>query len=397
MNRFKKHPRHFYRHFYRHCAITLISIAISSLFALIAIYAKPLDPVKRVVKDFSFTDIYYEIQQESGKPDTSHIITLVDMTQLVKRKDIAELIEAVETHSPKVVGLDVNFDLEGCDMDGNYSLIETMERHQNIVCSMKLTDWKNDSIGWTNAIHSFFTEAVDVCEGSTNIPRALFDNMKRKIPLYERLKGQWQPSFVTQIANRYAETDLVKNRREDVRINFTPTVFRVLSPEEVSQHPEMIEGQIVLIGAMNQDTDMHWTPIGKIAGVELMAYGLQSVLYSNEVKTLSYPALCLISLLIILLVEVLQHHYLTRTAASKRIFIRYIVGSTYMMGIWTIFFSTLILGICFLLFNIYGWSVNLAWALTVITFLGTSRNLFIAIENYLKAWRQRRIEARQAD
>ena len=128
-----------------------------------------------------------------------------------------------------------------------------------------------------------------------------------------------------------------------------------------------------------------------------MAYGLQSVLYSNEVKTLSYPALCLISLLIILLVEVLQHHYLTRTAASKRIFIRYIVGSTYMMGIWTIFFSTLILGICFLLFNIYGWSVNLAWALTVITFLGTSRNLFIAIENYLKAWRQRRIEACQAD
>ena len=165
MNRFKKHPRHFYQHFYRHCAITLISIAISSLFALIAIYAKPLDPVKRVVKDFSFTDIYYEIQQESGKPDTSHVITLVDMTQLVKRKDIAELIEAVETHSPKVVGLDVNFDLEGCDMDGNYSLIETMERHQNIVCSMKLTDWKNDSIGWTNAIHSFFTEAVDVCEG----------------------------------------------------------------------------------------------------------------------------------------------------------------------------------------------------------------------------------------
>lgn len=373
---------------YRHLFITLISICISGLFALIALYAKPLDPVKRVIKDFSFTDIYFEIQKESGAPDTSRVITLVDMTKLIDRQDIAELIESVESHSPKVVGLDVNFDLEGCDMDGNYSLIETMERHKNIVCSVKLIDWANDSIGWEHAIHSFFTKEVDVCEGSTNIPRALFDNMKRKVPLYERFQGKWHPSFVTQVANRYTGTNLVKDRRDDVRINFSPTVFRILSPEEVSRHPEMIEGQIVLIGAMNQDTDMHWTPVGKIAGVELLAYGLQSVLYSNEVKTLSFPVLCLISLLIILLVEVLQHHYLTHTASSKRIFIRYIVGSTYMLGIWTILFTTLILGICFLLFNIYGWSVNLAWALSVITFLGTSRSLYIAIENYLTARHQ---------
>lgn len=379
----------------RHLSVTLLSIGISALFALVAIFAKPLDPVKRAIKDFSFTDIYYEILKEGSVPDTSRVVTIVDMTRLTSRTEIARLLSDIEKHNPKVIGLDVCFDNEGEDFEGNDSLIAVASEHKNIVYSMKMLDWANDSIGWTKCIHSFFHEITPLTEGTTNMPRALYDNMKRKVPVYERYEGKWLPSFVTQVSNAYAERDLVGGRTEDVKINFSPTVFRTLTPEQVDSHPELIEGQIVLVGAMYEEADRHWTPVGKIAGVELLAYGVHSIIYSNEIKDMPFPLLCLISLVVIFLVEVIQHWYLKTMARSNRIFIRHIIGSTYVMSILTFLFTSVLLGLSFLVFKLYGLSFNLAWALSVITFLGTSRSMYTALTDYFKAWKAKRAERRQ--
>lgn len=375
---------------FRHWCITGLAICITSLFALLAVFAKPLDPVKRAIQDFSFTDIYYEILKESTVPDTAHFITIVDMTELTNRSDIAQLLDHIEQHQPKVVGLDVCFDNEGEDFEGNDALIQVAEKHKNIVFSLKMLDWKDEKTGWTKAIHSFFHEITALKEGTTNMPRALYDNMKRRVPMCERYQGKLYPSFVTQVANTYAEKDLRRGRTEDVNINFSPTVFRVLKPEEVLDHPEMIQDQIVLVGAMYEDTDTHWTPIGKIAGVELLAYGIQSVICDNEVKTLPFPLLCLVSLVVILVVEILQQLYLDRMAMSKSIFVRYIIGSAYIMSIFTVLFTTLLLGISFIIFKSYNLSFNLAWALSVITFLGTSRSMYNALHSYFEAWQEKR-------
>lgn len=384
-NKHRKVHAFFFR---RHLAITFLSIGISSLFALVAIFAKPLDPVKRAIKDFSFTDIYYEIQKEGAVPDTSRIITIIDMTKLTTRSDIAALLAEIEIHNPKVIGLDVCFDNEGEDFEGNDSLIAVASKYKNIVYSMKLFNWANDSIGWTKSIHSFFHEITPLTEGTTNMPRALYDNMKRKVPVCELFEGKQIPSFATQVSNLYAGQDIVGERTNDVKINFSPTVFRTLSPEQVNCHPELIEGQIVLVGAMYEENDRHWTPIGKIAGVELLAYGIHSIIYSNEIKDLPFPLLCVISLIVIFIVEVIQHWYLETMGKSDKIFVRYIIGSTYVMSILTFLFTSVLLGLGFLVFKIYGLSFNLAWALSVITFLGTSRSMYTALSNYLKAWKE---------
>lgn len=378
------------RFFRRHLSVTLLSICISALFALVAIFAKPLDPVKRAIKDFSFTDIYYEILKESSLPDTCHVITIVDMTKLTSRTDIATLMADIEAQKPKVIGLDICFDNEGEDFEGNDSLVSVVARNKdNIVFSLKMLEWANDSIGWTKSIHSFFHEVVPLTEGTTNMPRDLYDNMKRKVPVCERYEGKTVPSFVTQVSNLYAERDVVGKRTDDVKINFSPTVFRVLSPEEVKRHPELIEDQIVLVGAMYEEADRHWTPVGKIAGVELLAYGVQSILYSNEIKDTPLALLCIISLIIIFLVEVIQHWYLDTMARSTHIFVRHIIGSSYVMSILTFLFTSVLLGLSFLVFKLYGLSFNLAWALSVITFLGTSRSMYTALTNYFTAWKEK--------
>lgn len=375
----------------RHISVTLLSVGIMSFFALIAITATMLDPLKRAVENFSFTDIYYQILMESTEPDTSRVITIVDMTKITNRSDMAQLLQNIETYKPKVVGLDVCFDNEGDDFEGNDRLIQVAENYKNIVFSLKMLDWKNDSVGWDTSIHSFFHEITDITEGTTNMPRGLYDSMKRNAPLAERYKGKLYPSFVTQVVNHYAEKDMVKNRTEDVNINFSPTRFRILKPDEVSSHPEMIENQIVLVGAMYEDADTHWTPIGKIAGVELMAYAVQSVLFSNEVHCLPTWLLLIVSLIIIFIVQVLQHLYLTGMENSSSIFTKHIIGSSYCMSICTFMFTSLLLGFCFLFFKKYNLSINLTWAFTAITFLGTSRSMFNAINNYFIARKEEKL------
>ena len=172
--------------FVRHISVTLLSICIMGFFAVIAMMASTLDPLKRAVENFSFTDIYYNILMESTEPDTSRVITIVDMTKITNRSDMAQLLQDIETHNPKVVGLDVCFDNEGEDFEGNDRLIQVAEEHKNIIFSQKMLDWKNDSIGWTTSIHSFFHEITDLTEGTTNMPRSsLYDSMKRKAPLSE--------------------------------------------------------------------------------------------------------------------------------------------------------------------------------------------------------------------
>ena len=369
----------------RHLGVTFLAIAITGFFALIAVKAKPLDPIRRAISEFSFTDIYYEIQKETSSADTSRVITIVDITEQKTRAEIAQTLLDIEACRPTVVGVDVCFESEGEDTGGNDSLIYVAETYNNIVFAMKFYDWKNEERGWTTAVHSFFHDVLPITEGASNMPRALYDNMKRKVSLAERYEGQEFPSFARQIINKYAGEDVLGDRTDEVNINFSPTCFRVLRPEEVKQHPELIEGQIVLYGAMYESSDMHWTPHGRMAGVNIWAYALQSIIDRNEVHNVPFVLLCVISLLVIFLVEVLQSGYLGRTQASKSVFVKYIVGSTYFLTVLTFLFTSVFLGISYIVFKQFYISFNLAWALTVITFLGTSRSMYTALKNYVLA------------
>ena len=333
--------------FAQHIMVTLLAVAIMGFFALITVLAKPLDPIKRAISDFSFTDVYYEIQ---GSADTCRFITIVDLTKVTARGEIARVLTDIEKANPKVVGLDCVFDNEGEDFEGNDSIIKVAETYKNIIFSEKMLDWANDSVGYTKVIHSFFQDFVDIKEGTSNMPRSLYDSMKRKLPLSEKYNGKRYPSLVVQIANEYAGKDMARGRTEDININFRRTAFRVLQPEEVKEHPELINGQIVLFGAMYKDVPV--------------------------------VPFCIISLLLIFVVQVMQASYLKKTSESKNMFVKYVIGSSYVLSILTFLFTSVFLGISFFVFSLFCISFNLAWALSVIAFLGTSRSMYAAIKDY---------------
>lgn len=359
----------------QHVGVTLLAVGIMAFFAICTILAKPLDPIKRALQDFSWTDIYYEILKE-GTPDTSRVITIVDLTRLTDRSDIARTISNIEACHPKVIGMDATFDHEGDDIDGNMAMIDVAEKYKNIVFAEKMYDWQGDTIGWTTCVHSFFHDMTDIKEGTVNMPRALYDRMKRRVPLGETYRSRRVPSLVSQVANAYAGKDIIKGRTGDVNINFSPTVFKVVKPEEVLKNRSLIEDHIVLFGSMYEESDMHWTPLGKMAGVELLAYGVQTVVYNTEVRHVPFVVFCLITFLIIYLVELLQTAYLRITSQSKHIFLKYVAGSTYFTGILTFLFLSVFIGASFFVFRWFNVSFNVAWAVSAVAFLGTSRGMY---------------------
>lgn len=66
-------------------------------------------------------------------------------------------------------------------------------------------------------------------------------------------------------------------------------------------------------------------------------------------------------------------------------FTKYIVGSVCIMNILTFLFTSVFIGISFLIFCMFHISFNLAWALSVIAFLGVSRNMYTAIKDYVSS------------
>lgn len=383
---FLSKAKSFWRYILRHTIITLLAFSIVAFFASITYQVKPLDPLTNTVKEFSFTDIYYSIYSSVGEADTSTVITIVDLTHLINRADIAQAFEDIESCHPKVIGADMVFEVEDIGTPGaNDSIVEIADKYKNIVWGTKLKNYSNeaDSIGFTTQTSSFFKEYTDINEGAVNMPRGgLYDSMKRKVPTFSIYNKEKIPSICAQVANAYAGKNISGKYGELLQINFTPIKFRKIQPEDILSNKEYIEGQIVLFGALNDSGDMHWTPVDRIAGIELLAYGVNTILQDKEIQNASIFELCIISFLIVFLVQIIQTRYLSFTGGSSNLFVRFVVGSTYVMNILTFMFTSVFMFFGFLAFMLLNKSYSLGYALSVVAFLGTSRNMYVALKDY---------------
>lgn len=84
--------------------------------------------------------------------DTSRIVTIVDMTELRKRRDFADLFMEVNALKPKAVGVDVVFEgYKEEDLEGDTLLDMAVKQLQNFVFSYKIIDSMEGE-----TVHSFF-------------------------------------------------------------------------------------------------------------------------------------------------------------------------------------------------------------------------------------------------
>lgn len=360
----------------RHCVTVLFAFATMGLLASMALNLSFLNPVAQTMKGFSLTDIYYHVMAEYGERDTSRVITIVDMTELVNRADIADVLAQIEDAKPKVIGVDIVFEGWKPDSVADMYLSEVAHSYDNIIFSYRMLNYVNDTVGYTQELHSFFTEVAPVNEGFTNYERNLYGGLKRKSNLRRICNGEMRTSFVQEVAMKYTDGQLSNHQSDDLNINFRPTVFRVISPDSIAAHRDWIEDHVVLFGATHELADMHYTPLGEIAGIELLGYSLQTMFEQTEVR---YPDLwvtIVLSFFIVLITFLWRRHYMLWAKNRKSEWLRFFLTTTFVVGSMLFLWSTILVGIGFITFYITGISINLGWAMAAIPFLGGADEFF---------------------
>ena len=359
--------------------ITAFAFLAMGGLAFVTLNISFLSPVTQIVKNFSLSDIYYQISQSIGHREKSVGITLVDMTLLYDRADIAQALKDVESLEPKTVGVDIVFEGLLDESCGNDSIAQVASQYDNIVWSFRVMNYVDSEVGYADAMHSFFADTMSIDEGCTNMERSLYGNTKRQLSMYTTLQGNVYPSFVSRLVGKY--TDKAEDSQpayELLDINFMPTEFTILSADSVLAHPELIRNRIVLFGAMYEETDMHYTPIGKMAGMELLAYALQTLIDHKSVSELPGFWFWTITAVLVYLTMLLQDSFIALARRIRNGMLSDLVSSSYVVTIVTFIWMALLLGISFVLFSLYNFSFNLGWAFAAMAFLEISKDLWEA-------------------
>ncbi len=360
---------------WRYFAVSVLSFCVVGIYALAAFNLKVFNPVAEILDDYSFTDFYYKLLDGAAQRDTSHIVTIIDMTELTSRRDLADLFMEVHALHPKAVGVDIVFEGYKEDVLGDTMIAVAARTVKNFVFSYKIIDGEREE-----TVHSFFMPNDSIIEGFTNMPRQLYGGMKRSLSIGRTTKGELRPSFLKKVSEIYAGQEIVPLADKDLNINFSPTYFHVVPYDAVLENRDLIEDRLVLIGAMKEENDMHYTPQGKIAGVELLAYGTQTLLRQTEIKTAPTWLVLLLSFLLTLITAIWLDKYKKFTSRKKNLF-NVLLSTSLIKGLILCAWVSIIVWITFILFCKYNYSISLAYGLSAIAFIYMGENLYDTIRD----------------
>lgn len=339
------------------------------------------NPITKAIEDFNMTDLFYEM--DDMKRQDNSFITIVDMTELVNRGDIAKALEEVEACEPLVVGVDMVFQGLKEDSLGNEALRRVASTYDNIVWSLRLYDY-DYNLGYTYPDRSFFIEETGATEAVTNMQGTKVSRVKRKLVRGWELNGELKPAFVCTVANMFAGQEIAPTEDKDIDINFMPTNFTVVKWDQIAENADLLADRIVLFGAMHEEGDMHITPLGKIAGLELLAYGVQTLIKDNEVKEIKGLKLWLYSFLIVLAIfmeRAWRRDWISRRQHPlARLLLNFPIVGSLISFIWV----GLIMFGAYMLFVMKDVSLNLGYAFGAIAFLATAESSYNIIRDYLK-------------
>lgn len=288
-----------------HFLVTTLALVLLWLLSIITFNLSILDPVADALDEFSINDVFFEIENNKEENiETSDLITIVDMTDLHNRGDIASLMQEIGLNNPLCVGIDLIFEGEKDDSIGNKELVEAVNNlGETAIYSKKLTDYSGETDKFANRVSSFFTKDIEVQEAYTNLVNDMSSTRVREFTATQQEGETESISFPAAIASRF-DTTLVSNHKDSYLINYRNVKFPVVKFDEIQEKADLIDGHIVLIGTMTEEQDMHMTPLGKMPGIEVQAYSLLTLLEHKDLQELPLWLSILITFVLCYLLEI---------------------------------------------------------------------------------------------
>lgn len=339
-----------------HIFVAILTLLIVWICSLIAMNISFFNPIKRAMQDFSLSDVYYQVMQESGDVKESKLITIVDMTTLYDRGRIAQVIEEVNQCNPCVVGIDVMFEGLKGDTIGSEKLVEAICQTETPIVAFKLKEANLETGEFITARHSFFAPLDGLQEGYTNVQHVDLGGIIRHMSTWHLLNTDTVYSLSYHLASTFSPDILKEKTLQRQLIDYTPTYFPVVPYDSILEKRQLIENRIVLLGAMNDDADMHYSPFGRTAGTCIQAYTTQTLLEHQNTKELSLFWNIIISFLIIVITDIFQCELTHRGKKSHQITVRFLLESTFIKNVINFIWMAFLLWINFLIFaklNVY--------------------------------------------
>jgi CHASE2 domain-containing sensor protein len=273
-----------------HLLITLLAFAFVGLTYLVIINLSFMDPLAKALSNVSMTDYFSKLAHKNS--DVSQDLTIVDIKDEFNRGNLARTLAKVDSLKPWATGVDIVFANMRGEPEDNLVLFETaMNMSENTVWATRLLDYNGEKSAFAGKRSSFFADTLGLREGFTNLDDNFEQNTIRKMLTMENVGDTPIKSFPVEIAATLDSLSLKAQTK--LTINFA-TKFNVVPYDSIEQYKELITDHIVLVGSTTDEGDMWNSSIGKMPGVLLQAYSVETI---RNHRDITYPSIW-VSLLI---------------------------------------------------------------------------------------------------
>ena len=353
---------------------------------------KFLDPVEKVIESMSMVDVYYRISN-SGTPEVSRDITLVDITDLSERQrdSIAIVIEDVLAMQPDVVGVDVIFGRELIDSEADAALRQVFydaAADSSVVVAMKLTSPDARTHAFSSAVHSFFVgQLMDrrITEGCTNVVGEPEMSIT-KYPVYLKYGDDSLVYSLPALMTRaLTGKDVTPDRDGQHTVSYRGLRFPVVDYRHILENERLIRSHKVLIGSTREETDMHLTPLGRRSGLEVVAYTLDSMVEGDHVWWGGPFWVFIVALLGGAVMNVIDYFVTRPIHRARPAWLRFLAESEIYAKVLAFLWMVVFTGITYAVYA-YGHKFVDTWlALATIAFIEEGRLIYKALLTVVKA------------
>lgn len=366
----------------RHIIVSLIAASLSLVLwngtRGIVNMLSFLNPVERALSNFHMTDLFCEAENGNYPQDTSSVITIVDMSEVFNRAELATIIEHIDSLQPTIIGVDIRFDGERDDHFGNERLIETvLNTNSPIIWANMLSNWSDEEKQFTKVLHSFFVDrGIKVEEGFTNVQHDINGGTVRSYGIKRQAEGLTYYSLPTRLAIAMkGDSTILKKYDDNCNIRYSSTHFPIVPFDKITENADLIRNRIVILGAIDDKRDMHYCPIGPTSGISIIAFATNTLINDNAPKELFFGWMVLLSLFLIWFAEVMHETFLWGVSHIK--WLRTIAERGILDGIYILLYLMLVLVLIdYFVFKLTSYYYDTAFIIMSILLLDTSRQIY---------------------
>ena len=340
--------------FFDYMGICLIVFLLGYILVFASLNLSIFNPLKQAFEEFKMTDLYFELMRSDKEKELNKDIVLVDMTQLTSRDSIAQTITDINSCSPKVLMIDLIFERPSFDNTEDILLMNAIESGKNHeILSSKLTGYNPDKSAFTNLTKSFFHEIADFKWGYSNVSQTRPGGSIRQYSLSQRLNDTLSFSMAYLAACTYMN---IKPESKDVSerlIVYDDTDFLTIKSDKVLENTKLLKDKIVILGTLEEEADMHITPVGKLSGMKILAYSTITFMNHKRIEHMGKFTSLLTAFFVCLFCA----------WAGRQIRRKYTTVTSYILKLFYFAVTAFLVWIAFLLFVHFDYDINLLYPL----------------------------------